>query len=330
MTISANIIDEQKIKQIDDFLSDVESLKKEMAQQQTTSLWVHADDVADVFRLQDTFGLHPLAIDVVIHQNHPSKVEEYPNYIFTIIDGIRIEENGRFAEDDLYLFLGNRWIVSINFNNDHLSDNIRKKIRNFLSTSQRKLSAQGICETIYNLAIEEIIATHYQLVDKIEVQLEEIEEAILDKPVKAHLSQILDMRRKTSYLEGTLEMLLRALHQVIGDQRKKFSGDSEIQIRSLYDRLSYLRRNLENQHNRIITLREAYNSSLSATLNETIRTLTVIATVVLPLTLIAGIYGMNFDSIPELHWRYGYYYALGLMTAVGISLVCYFKIKRWI
>jgi magnesium transporter len=91
-----------------------------------------------------------------------------------------------------------------------------------------------------------------------------------------------------------------------------------------------LRGNVENQHNRIITLREAYNSSLSATLNETIRTLTVIATIVLPLTLIAGIYGMNFDSIPELHWRYGYYYALGLMTAVGISLVCYFKIKGWI
>lgn len=332
MTISANIIDKQKIKQIDDFLPGAVSLKKEMADQQATSLWVHVDDVADVFQLQDIFGLHPLAIDAVIHQNHPSKVEEYHTYMFTIIDGVRIEEdNGRFVEDDLYIFLGNRWIVTINFNNSQLSDNIRKKIRNFLTTSQQMLlSAQGICEAIYHFAIEEIIAKYYQIVDNIEGQLEEIEEAVLDKPLKAHLSQILDIRRKTSYLEGALEMLLRVLRQIIGDQHIKLSSDSMMQIRSLYDRLSYLRTNLENQHNRIITLREAYNSSLSATLNETIRTLTVIATIVLPLTLIAGIYGMNFDSIPELHWPYGYYYALGLMAAIGISLVCYFKIKGWI
>ena len=330
MTISAHIIDKQKIKQIDDFLSGVTSLKKEMAEQQATSLWVHVNDLADVFRLQDIFGLHPLAIDAVIHQNHPSTLEEYQTYVFTIIDGVRIEENGRFAEDDLYLFLGNRWIVTINFYNAQFSDNLRKKIRNFLSASQQVLSAQAICEAIYHLAIEEIISTYYQIVDSIEPQLEKIEEAILDKPLKAHLSQILDIRRKTSYLEGTLEMILRVLNHVINDQRIKLSNDSKRQIHSLYDRLSYLRGNLENQHNRIITLREAYNSSLSATLNETIRTLTVIATIVLPLTLIAGIYGMNFDVMPELHWPYGYYYALGLMAAVGISLVCYFKIKGWI
>jgi Mg2+ and Co2+ transporter CorA len=114
MTVSAHIIDKQKIKQIDDFLSGVASLKKEMAEQQAASLWVQIDDLADVFRLQDIFGLHPLAVDAVIHQNHPSKIEEYDTYLFTIIDGIRIEEKGGFAEDDLYIFLGKRWIITIN------------------------------------------------------------------------------------------------------------------------------------------------------------------------------------------------------------------------
>jgi magnesium transporter len=192
------------------------------------------------------------------------------------------------------------------------------------------LSGQGICEAIYNLAIEEIISAYYPMVDSIDTQLDRIEEAVLDKPLKAHLSEILIIRRKTSFLEGTLEMISRVLNQVIADQHSKLSNDSKRQIRSVHDRLNYLRRNLENQHNRIITLREAYNSSLSATLNETIRTLTVIATIVLPLTLIAGIYGMNFDVMPELRWPYGYYYALGLMAAVGICLISYFKIKRWI
>jgi magnesium transporter len=330
MTITTHIIDKQKIKQIDDFLSGVASLKKEMAEQ-AASLWIHIDDLADVFRLQDIFGLHPLAIDAVIPQNHPSKVEEYDRYLFTIIDGIRDEEKGGFTEDDLYIFLGNRWIVTINFYNSQLSDDLRKKIRSILSMSQKQvLSAQGICEAIYHLAVEEIISTYYAKVDNIEEQLEKIEEAILDKPSKSHLSEILIIRRKTSFLENTLEMILRVLNQITADQQTKLSSDSKRQIRSLHDRLSYLRGNLENQHNRVIILREAYNSSLSATLNETIRTLTVIATIVLPLTLIAGIYGMNFDVMPELQWPYGYYYSLGLMAAVGICLISYFKIKRWI
>lgn len=105
MTISAHIIDKQKIKQIDDFLSVVASLKKEMAEQ-VASLWVHIDDLADVFRLQDIFGLHPLAIDAVIHQNHPSKVEEYDTYLFTIIDGVRIEEKGDLPKMTFTYFLG--------------------------------------------------------------------------------------------------------------------------------------------------------------------------------------------------------------------------------
>ncbi len=245
--------------------------------------------------------------------------------------GYRTEEKGGFAEDDLYLFLGKRWIITINFYRIQLLDNLRKKIRSVLSAPQKQvLSAQAICEALYYLALEEIVSTYYPTVDNIDVQLEKIEESILEKPMKSHLSQILVIRRETSFIENTFEMILRVLNQIISDQQAKLSRDCKKQIRSLYDRLSYLRGNLENQHNRIIILREAYNSSLSATLNETIRTLTVIATIVLPLTLIAGIYGMNFDFMPELEWLYGYYYALGLMAAVGISLISYFKIKKWI
>jgi magnesium transporter len=333
MTISAHIIDKQKIKQIDDFLSSVASLKKEMSEQ-GVSLWVHIDDLADVFRLQDVFGLHPLAIDAVIHQNHPSKIEEYDTYLFTIIDGLRTEEkSGEFTEDDLYIFLGKRWIITINFHNNQVLANLRKKIRSIVTapSSQKQLfSPQEMCEILYRLAVEEMIGTYYPTIDNIDARLEKIEEAILEKPLKSHLSEILVIRRQTSFLENTLEMILRVLNQIISDQHTKLSSDCKKQIRSLHDRLSYLQSNLENQHNRVIILREAYNSSLSATLNETIRTLTVIATVVLPLTLIAGIYGMNFDNMPELQWSYGYYYALGLMVAVGMCLISYFKIQKWI
>ena len=249
----------------------------------------------------------------------------------------------RLIEDDLFIFFERRWIITINFYNHQFEENIRKKVKNLQqsmaaskqsssnSSSKDRGGIYGICEIIYRLAIEEIISSYYPVLDKANNQLEQIEEYILDSPSKSQLSNILIVRKKISFLEGSLGMVSRAFHEIIsGVVQTRLSDDSRRQIRSLNDRVTYLRNNIENMHHRVISLREAYNSSLTANLNETIRTLTVIATIVLPLTLIAGIYGMNFDIMPELHSPFGYYYALGLMAAVGGGMIAYFKWKKWI
>ena len=241
-------------------------------------------------------------------------------------------------------------IITINFHNQKFQENIRRKIKNLqqhvLRSSDNKhqpSSEDGkrnremthqICEIIYRLAIEESIASYYPVIDKTNKQLELIEESLLNIAAsKTQLSNITSLRRKISFLEGTLGMVSRAFGEIITSgsfEQTKLSRDFRRQIRSLNDKVTYLRRDVENMHQRVISLREAYNSSLTANLNETIRTLTVIATIVLPLTLISGIYGMNFDIMPELRSPYGYYYALGLMAAVGGGMIGYFRRKRWI
>jgi magnesium transporter len=270
------------------------------------------------------------------------------------VDGVRYEEEEgekqnknddkyaiKLMEDDLYIFFERRWIITINFYNHRFQENIRKKVRNLQqSIIASKKSSTGnsksrrinaICESIFVLAIEEIISSYYSILDKANDQLEQLEEHILDTPTKSQLSNILIVRRKVSFLESSLGMISRAFDWIIsGVVQTRLSDDSRRQIRSLNDRVTFLRNNVETMHHRVISLREAYNSSLTANLNETIRTLTVIATIVLPLTLIAGIYGMNFDIMPELRSPFGYYYALGLMAAVGSGMIIYFKWKKWI
>jgi Mg2+ and Co2+ transporter CorA len=178
---------------------------------------------------------------------------------------------------------------------------------------------------------------------------------------KSQLSEILLLRKKISFIERTLGMISRAIQDFVNRNNiiNNNSNDNEFfksthsldvlpsissnniskislnpdtirNMHSLNDRIRYLRNDVENMHQRIISLRETYNSSLSANLNETIRTLTVIATIVLPLTLITGIYGMNFEFMPELTYEYGYFYALGLIAAVGGLMIFYFKRKNWI
>jgi magnesium transporter len=327
LSLSCSIIDKNTIKPTD--LSNPVNIRKEMVQNPEESLWIHADEPEDIFQLQGVFGLHPLSVEAVTHQNQPSKIEEYDEYLFTIIDGVSYEEikigekqrNNKedvkydlnLIEDDLYIFLERRWIITINFHNQKFQENIRRKIKNLQQhvlkssdSKQQPSSEDGkknkemthqICEIIYRLAIEESIASYYPVIDKTNKQLELIEESILNIAAsKSQLSNITSLRRKISFLEGTLGMVSRAFGEIITSgsfEQTKLSRDFRRQIRSLNDKVTYLRRDVENMHQRVISLREAYNSSLTANLNETIRTLTVIATIVLPLTLISGIYGMN-------------------------------------
>ena len=192
-----------------------------MVENPEESLWIHGDEPEDVFQLQGIFGLHPLSVDAVIHQNQPSKIEEYNEYLFTIVDGVRYDEEEqkqikndddeysiRLIEDDLYIFFERRWIITINFYNHQFEENIRKKVKNLQqsmaaskqsssnSSSKDRGGIYGICEIIYRLAIEEIISSYYPVLDKANNQLEQIEEYILDSPSKSQLSNILIVRKK--------------------------------------------------------------------------------------------------------------------------------------
>ncbi|HET8793371.1 MAG TPA: magnesium transporter CorA family protein [Nitrososphaeraceae archaeon] len=394
MTITSYIIDNTTIRSVN-IISEAIFIRDEMRKNTHKYLWVHANEIEDIFPLQDMFGLHPLTVEAVLHENQPSKIDEYARYIFAIIDGIaEIKEENvdkkdeeklssmQIIEDDLYMFLERRWIITVNIYNQHFVENIKKKIKAVIqqnvrnnsdltsftvedtSFEKQKKDTLKKNELIFNLALEEMVLTYYPVIDDINLDLEQTEEDILDetspsdnKRTKSHLSHILLLRKKISFIERTLGMMSQAFQDFVNIKTvvdtkyeqiessdasgtpsitKDFNSiillnpESIRKMRSLNDRIIYLRNDIENMHQRVISLRETHNSSLSANLNETIRTLTVIATVVLPLTLITGIYGMNFKFMPELTSPFGYYYALGLIAAIGGGMIYYFKRKRWI
>ena len=379
-----------------------------MKSNQNESLWVHATEVQDIFQLQDIFNLHPLEVESIIHHNLPSKIEKYEKYIFAIIDGIKEEKKVSYSnqdrykspkdkdeskiektqeilvEDDLFVFLEDRWIITINFHNHDIEENIKKRIKHLIhqsliapsspapsssssstATTDNIISSEQVQignmnEIVFRLALEEMISTYYPVLDNIRENLEQAEDYILDygkgknKVPRNQLTDILLLKRKINSVERTMDMISRAVDNFLSDVGLidndiftiDFSNKSHMNktkdkqdiltietfrhIHWLKSKINYLRNDLTNIQNRIINLREAYNSSLSSNLNETIRTLTVIATIVLPLTLITGIYGMNFEFMPELVSPYGYYYALGLLLAVGGGMIVYFRIKRWV
>ncbi len=390
MTVYGYLVDKRAIRHTD--MNDPTAIKQEMLAKKDEILWVHADESADVFRLQDTFGLHPLAVDAILHENQPPKIEGFERYLFTITHGIvyRDELNGHnlkgtegkapFAMDlivdQVFIFLEHRWIITISFHNSHFREHLQKKLRNLLQHSsystiysegkhhynldsenryyrtpvivperlshqaERKLSeALRMCELIYRLALEEMVSSYYGLLDIIKKELDQAEESILmsnsSRYLKDQPSIILILRRKITFIQGVLETMSRAFEEIIDTDTATnvsnvLSNDTIKQIRAMNDRTMFLRNDLENMHQRIISLRESYNSSLTANLNGTIRTLTLIATIVLPLTLITGIFGMSESYVPQLHPSYGFYYKLGLIAAASVGMVGYFRWKKWI
>ena len=181
-----------------------------MKTNQQKYLWIHANEIEDIFPLQDIFGLHPLTVEAVLHENQPSKIEEYARYIFAIIDGItEVKEEGvnkdkeklssmMIIEDDLYMFLELRWIITINIYNQHFEENIKKKIKAVIqqntqamahstsftvdeSSFNNKKDTLKINELIFNLALEEMALSYYPIIDNINKDLEQTEEDILDE-----------------------------------------------------------------------------------------------------------------------------------------------------
>ena len=197
-------------------ISEAVSIREDMKKMPEEYLWVHANEIEDIFPLQGIFGLHPLTVEAVLHQNQPSKIEEYTRYIFAIIDGIAENQEKKMDEsnnnkndkqilsmmvlaDDLYMFLEHRWIITLNVYNKNFEENIKKKVKAIIqqtkpimpyltsfpidkeSLDSSKKYILKINELIFRLALEEMILSYFPIIDNIGKELEQTEEDMLDE-----------------------------------------------------------------------------------------------------------------------------------------------------
>jgi Mg2+ and Co2+ transporter CorA len=256
-------------------------------------------------------------------------------------------------EDDLYIFLELQqgWIITINFYNKQFRTKVEQRIgRRFMSShvhpsiypilykrpslSQDKIDAMDYrttIEMVYRFAVEEIISGYFTVIDKLATQLEQFEDVLFVKHTEPELFDILLVRKKLGFLESTLEMIIRLLVDIVnGVKYRKLSKDSMKHIEAIYTKVVYLESRVEHMRQRIIALLEAHNSSSSANLNTTMKTLTIITIIFLPANILASIAGMNFDVMPFLHWEYSFYYTIAVMSVGAVTLVIFFRVKKWI
>lgn len=282
--------------------------------------WIEAG-LFDLDLLQQLFGLHDLAIeDCIDEEEQRPKLEMYHDHYFIVINSIQ------FAKDEILLrevnlFLGSHYIITISKYPVVEFERIYPILR------EEEVNTADLF--LYHL-IDQIVESYFDVIEQIEDLLDNLEEQILLNTQKAQLNRIIGLRREILYAKkmiGPQRDLIAALNKkellLIDDKLQKYFGD-------IHENAVKIAESFETFRDLIGNLREAYQSALSGRANDIMRVFTALTTIFMPLTIVTGIYGMNFEFMPELHSRYGYYIVLGSMLFLGLGMFLVFKKKDWL
>lgn len=272
------------------------------------------------------FKIHPLILEDVADVNQRPKFEEYPNGIFITIQAFSFDEqNLLIKREQVALFFRKGFIITFQEHHKDLFGSLRERLRN----SSGRIRQRGADYLAYAL-LDTIVDYYFEVLEDIEEQIITLEEQILSSQDSAVKSAIHNLKKELMSMRKYLPPLREAIGKFSKTDNPLVSQDSPVFIRDLYDHTLQALEMTDNYREQLIALHELLLSEVSFKMNQVMQLLTIIATIFIPLTFLAGIYGMNFKNMPELGSENGYFILLAIMTVIFLGLLYYFRRKRWI
>jgi magnesium transporter len=306
------------VEQIPDLLKD-----------EKVVFWVdmEAPTEADDNVLLNIFRFHPLTVEDCRANRHHPKVEEFPDYIYFIVHAVRTDSSpDRFNTIELDGFLGHNYVVTYHHENFPSVIKVKQSVRSSPVTCQRGAAF------LLHAVIDSIVDDYLPVMDDFDERINELEDNIftLKRPNDQILEEILGLKRSVLRLRRISSKQLEVLYRMSHGQFQLIIGPVLPFYRDIYDHLVRVTDLAESYRDLISGSLEAYLSVVSNRLNEIMKVLTIFSAIMLPLTFIAGVYGMNFDNMPELHSRYGYYAVWVIMIVVTFGMLGLFWKRGWI
>lgn len=286
-------------------------------------------DASVIDQAGDMFDLHRLALEDVINVHQRAKVEQFKDYIFIVVRAIKAGET--FSSEQVSLFLGRNYVLTFQEGAGNHFDAVRERIRK----ATGRIRTAGPDHLAYAL-IDATIDWYFPVLEHYGETLEALEDAVVARPDPHFIGQIHEMRYGLLTLRRAVWPLREAVNALCRDPLPLITEETRIYLRDCYDHTVQIIDLLESYRDVASSLMEVYLSSIGNRTNEIMKVLTIFTALFIPLTLIAGIYGMNFDTqrsplnMPELRWAWGYPFSLGLMAAVAGGLMIYFRRRGWV
>jgi len=293
-------------------------------------IWVDMESPtpADERVLLDVFKVHPLTVEDCHENRHYPKIEEFPGYLYFIVHGVRADTSpDRFNTIELDGFLGHNYVITYHHDTFRSINNVKQLLRTSPILCRR--GPAFLCHQI----LDQIVDFYSPVLDDFDDRIDRLEQEIfsLKQPNNEILSQIMELKRSVLRLRRIsvkqLDVILRMSRGEFGDL---IHEDMRPFYRDVHDHLTRVVDLAESYRDLISGSLEAYLSVVSNRMNEIMKTLTIFSAILLPLTFIAGVYGMNFDNMPELHSRYGYFATIATMAVVAVALLFFFWWRGWL
>lgn len=292
--------------------------------------WLHVEGLHDIGlmeRLGELYHLHPLTLEDILYTDQRPKMEDFGNYIYIVLKDFSLppEADGQIQPEQISLVFGPHFLISFQEKQSPLMEPIRERIR----TARGKIRKTGADYLAYTI-IDAIVDQYFILLEKLGEKIESLEDQLVTHPGQDTLHAIQSIKREMLYLRKSVWPLREAVSALQRSDSPLVDNATDLYLKDVYDHTIQVIDTIETYRDMLSGMLDIYLSSVSNRLNEVMKVLTIIATIFMPLTFLAGVYGMNFKYMPELEWHWGYFMVLGIMLTVALSMVHFFKRKKWL
>lgn len=292
--------------------------------------WINIDGLHDVQLMASIgtqAGVHPLTLEDIVNTDQRPKMEDYDDYLFMVLKMISWSgDDGKGVKaEQLSLILKPGLLFSFQEQQGDVFDPIRERLR----CGKGRLRKQGADYLAYGL-IDSVVDQYFLCLEQIGEQIDSLQEELVGSPDKGTLQKLHRLKREMIFLRRAIWPLREVINGLLRGESPLFAASTLVYLRDVYDHTIQVIDTVETFREMLSGMMDIYLSSISNRMNEIMKVLTVIATIFMPLTFIAGVYGMNFKYMPELDWRWGYPAALLLMLSIGVAMGIYFHRKKWV
>lgn len=291
--------------------------------------WINVNGLSnteDIVALGNYLELHPLIQEDIVSTNQRPKIDEYETYLFLVFKMLHYDEEGQLVTEHVSIVVGSDYVVTFQEAEGDVFDDLRDRLEHGKGRV-RGLGSDYLMFAILDAVVDNYFTVMEFLSNKVEILEDKLfddkEDPNITEEIQELKKEILKIRRAVLPLREVINRLEKIESTLIQERTQKY-------IRDLYDHIIQVNETMETYREMIWGLMDMYMTTISNKMNEVMKVLTIMASIFIPLTFLAGIYGMNFENMPELHLKYGYYYFWGLMLLVFLGMLWYFKRKKWL
>ncbi len=290
--------------------------------------WINIDGLEDIKLFEDIgerFSLHPLILEDILNTGQRPKMEDYGDYIYLVLKNFYGTKGEDLVSDQVSIILGKDFVLSFQERASDLEESIREKIKK----NKGRIRKEGPDYLVHAL-VDNVVDNYFIILENLEEKIENLEDDLVKKPTQSTLHDIHMFKRELIMLGKTLWPLREAISLMERADSPLINKTTVVYFKDIYDHTIAIIDTVETFKDMLSGMLDIYLSTVSNRLNEVMKVLTIIATIFMPLTFMAGIYGMNFKYMPELEWQWGYFGVLGVMLVVALFMIRYFKNKKWL